>query len=285
MGRRLLEAGHDLAVWNRTAERALPLKERGATVTRTPRDAAQNAAIVLSSLKDDEAICEVALGEDGILRGLQDGAVHCDTSTISPSVAFDLSQSYHNSNRFFVHCPVLGSRRQIAEGALLMFAAGPAEAVDTLEPVLSLLGKRTWRFEQPSAAASLKLACNMLIVSMICGFSQSLAFARKSGLDPALFTEVIQSSALASPMYASKARQIMEGDWSANFIVNNIIKDIDLALAAGDTENVPQPMLAMMRQFFAAASASGYAEEDYSAVSKVFARLAGVDPEASAGGE
>lgn len=276
MGRRLLEAGHDLLVWNRTAARATPLEALGATAVESPEEAARSAGIVLSSVRDDEALKAVSLGERGVLQGLADNAVHCDTSTVSPPCVQTLFNTYQKANRQFVHCPVLGSKKQVAEGALLMFASGAEEATRKLEPVFDLFAKVVWRFENPCAAASLKLACNMLIANMICGFSQSLVFAMKSGIDPALFTEVIQSSALASPMYASKSRQILAGDWSANFFVDNIIKDIQLALEAGTSEDIPLPLLAMTQQFFLAASASGYGKDDYSAVSRVFATLAGV---------
>ncbi len=270
---RLLCTGFDIAVWNRTSSKADPLVAKGAVRASSPSEAVSGAQIVLSSLKDDPALREVLLPLAGQIRA---DAVLCDTSTISPAVAEELASTYGAAGRLAVHAPVLGSKRQIAEGTLLVFASGCPQAVDVLEPVLSVLARRVWRFDEPGRAAALKLACNMMIASMICALSQSLVFGAKLGVDPALFLEVLQSSNLACPMYQSKGQQILDCNWAANFVVDNLIKDITLALDTGAGSGVELPMLSLIRQMFAAASASGFGREDYSAVSKVFEEMAGV---------
>lgn len=268
---RLLSTGFDVAVWNRTSSKADPLVAKGAVCASSPSEAVSRAQIVLSSLKDDAALREVLLPLAGQMPA---DAVLCDTSTISPAMAEELAAAFRPGA--FVHAPVLGSKRQIAEGTLLVFASGSQHAVDALDPVLSVIARRTWRFEEPGRAAVLKLACNMMIASMICALSQSLVFGAKLGVDPGLFLEVLQSSNLACPMYQSKGQQIVNRNWAANFVVDNLIKDITLALDTGSRAGVELPMLSLIRQMFSAASARGYSHEDYSAVSKVFEEMAGV---------
>lgn len=272
---RMLFSGFDVTAWNRSSSKADPLVTKGAALAATPSEAVSGAQIVLSSLKDDAALREVLLPLPGHMPA---DAVLCDTSTISPGLAEELASTYAAAGRMFVHAPVLGSKRQIAEGSLLVFASGSQQAVDVLDPVLGVLARRVWRFDEPGRVAALKLACNMMIAGMICALSQSLAYGAKLGVDPELFLDVIQSSNLASPMYQSKGRQILDRNWAANFFVDNIVKDITLALDSAEEAGVQMPVIAVIRQMFAAASASGFGHEDYSAVSKVFEEIAGITP-------
>jgi len=274
---RLRECGFRVVVWNRSPEKAGPFRAQGVAVAPTPAAAAAGADAVISSVLDDAALRSVAMGPEGILAGLGESAVHCDTSTISPACAREMVEAFRNAGRQFVHAPVLGSRKQVAAGELLIFAGGPLEAVDRVRPALQALGKRIWELREPGSSAALKLACNLMIAGMITTLSQSLVFVRKHGLDPAVFLDVIQSSALAAPMYASKSRQILERDWSANFFVDNLIKDLALARQAALERGLDLPLAALQSQLFEAASAAGYGRDDYSAVYRVFEEMAGLE--------
>ncbi len=281
---RLREAGFGLCVWNRSAEKTEPFRAAGVSVAGSPAGAAAAADIVVSSVLDDAALREVTLGPAGTLSGLGAGAVHCDTSTVSPACAREIHAAFDAAGRRFVHAPVLGSRKQVASGELLIFAGGADEAISAAMPALEALGRKVWRLREPGAPAALKLACNMMIAGMITTLSQSLVFAQKHGLDPCVFLEVIQSSALGAPMYASKSRQILERDWSANFFVDNLIKDIRLARQAGAEAGLSLPLLAIQSQLFEAASAAGWGRDDYSAVYRVFEEMAGLHAEDRSGG-
>jgi 3-hydroxyisobutyrate dehydrogenase-like beta-hydroxyacid dehydrogenase len=285
IARRLRECGFNVVVWNRSPEKAEPFRVEGIPVAESPAAAAAGADTVISSVLDDAALREVSLGPGGILEGLGDTAVHCDTSTISPKCAREIHAAYGDAGKRFIHAPVLGSKKQVAAGELLIFAEGPMAAVEAARPALEALGKRIWELREPGSAAALKLACNMMIAGMITTLSQSLVFACKHGLDPRVFLDVIQSSALAAPMYASKSRQILERDWSANFFVDNLIKDIVLARRAAAEAGLDVPLLALQGQLFEAASAAGYGRDDYSAVYRVFEEMAGLEDEERPGRE
>jgi len=274
---RLLQGRGRVAVWNRTPSRADPLGERGARIARSLPEAVLDADIVVTSVTDDAALKEIVGGDSGILAGLSAGAVHCDTSTVSPVAACAVAERYREADRLFVHAPVLGNKKHAASGELLVFAGGQSQARKAAKPVLELLSAKIWEFEDPGSAAALKLSCNLMIASMITALSQSLVFAAKQGVDPHKLVDVLQNSALGCPMYASKSRQILERDWNANFVVDNLIKDLTLAEKAGRDADVPLPLAALVQQFFVAASVKGYGSEDYSAVCKVFEELAGTD--------
>ncbi len=232
---------------------------------------------MVSSVTDDAALQAIVEGDGGILTGLATGAVHCDTSTVSPEAACAGAEQYRHAGRLFVHAPVLGNRKHAASGQLLVFAGGDCQARTGGEAVLDLLAAKIWEFEDPGSAAALKLSCNLMIASMIAALSQSMVFAAAHAVHPGVLVDVLQNSALGCPMFASKSRQILERDWNANFVVDNLIKDLSLAGKAGRDTGVPLPLASLVQQFFVAASAKGYGSEDYSAVCKVFEELAGTD--------
>lgn len=277
MARKLASAGHEVQVWNRTREKTEALAREGMEVAGSLAELAASSDVVMSSVLDDAALTDIALGEGGILEHLEAEGVHCDTSTITPSAAEGVAAAYTARGKRFVHAPVLGSKKQIMAGELLIFVSGQERDFEIARPALQGIGKRFWHLAGPGEAAGLKLACNMLIASMITGFSQSLVFAAKLGLDPNLFVDVIQESALGCNMYSSKSRQIIERDFSANFFVDNLIKDLDLALEAAQENGIPMPTIALIQQLFTAASARGYGREDYSAVCKILEEAAEMD--------
>ncbi len=198
-------------------------------------------------------------------------------STVSPAWSLQMAATYGQRQRRFVQAPVLGSKRQIQEGTLLVFGGGAAQDVELCEGAWRAFSSRVWRFDSPDQAASVKLACNMLLAQMILGLGQSLVFARKSGVGPATFLEILQASAMASPMFASKGRTLLERNFAANFVVRNMLKDLSLAADAGREAGAPLPLNGLARELFLAADQQGWGEEDYSAAVKVLEFLAGIE--------
>jgi 3-hydroxyisobutyrate dehydrogenase-like beta-hydroxyacid dehydrogenase len=274
MAERLLDSGHEVTVWNRTAEKARPVVERGARLAATPRAAAEAADVAVTMLTDGPAVLETVERPDGLLAGLVPGKVHCDMSTIDIAGSRRLAELYRSRSIGFVRAPVLGNRHAAREGRLLIFAGGPAEALDVAEPVFAALGTRVWRWEGAEQATAMKLASNLLLGGMMEIFAETLVFAASAGIAPQTVIEVIGASALAAPMYPSKARMILEGG-TPNFYVRNMRKDLDLILASGRELHAPLPGTQAVHAAFAAAEA-GRADRDYSAVIEWLEEQAGV---------
>lgn len=272
---RYLGQGCSVTVWNRTASKASDFSGMNAQVADTPANLASSSDITITSLKDDPALLEVSLGPSGILQGLRPEGIHCDTSTILPQTAKTLASRYRETGKLFVHAPVLGSKKQISEGTLLVFTCCPVADRARLEMALTMVSSRIWWLDAPGQPAALKLACNALIASLICSLSQSLTFANKLGVPPKILMDVINHSALACPMFENKSRKILKDDFRPNFVVDNLVKDINTIITAADSSGLPMPLLAAIQQFFRAARSSGYGQEDYSAVCKVFEHIAG----------
>ena len=277
MAEALLKSGHTVRVYNRTQEKAKALVGLGAVQALTPREAAEVAEVVITMVTDPAAVVAVSLGNDGILAGLPYESVHCDMSTVAPTVASKMSGHYHHGSKRFVQSPVLGSVAQIQSGKLLVLAGGDSADIELCRPVWRAFGEHVWTFDAPEKAASAKLACNMLIAHMIVGLGQSLLFAEKSGVAPAILIEILQESALGCMMYGSKGKNLLARDFSPNFVVSNLLKDLTLASDAAAMTKTPLPLNAPIRELFISAVQMGYGDEDYSAVVKVLETLAGAE--------
>jgi 3-hydroxyisobutyrate dehydrogenase-like beta-hydroxyacid dehydrogenase len=277
MGSRLLAAGHEVRVYNRTQSKAQPLIDKGAVFARTPALASQSSDVVISMVSDPAAVAALSLDSDGILGALPATAVHCDMSTVTPGFALHMAESYARRNRRFVQAPVLGSKKQIADGTLIVFAGGADQDIDRCQDAWSAFASTVRRFPAADQAATTKLACNMLIAQMILGLGQSLLYARKGGVDPGIVLEIIQESNLAAPMYGSKGKTLLSRNFAPNFFVRHMLKDLNLAAQSAADAGLPQPMNAAARELFVAAMAQNHGDEDYSAVVKVLEDLAGVN--------
>jgi 3-hydroxyisobutyrate dehydrogenase-like beta-hydroxyacid dehydrogenase len=274
MAERLLASGHDLVVWNRTAEKTRPLVDLGARPAPAPRAAAEQAEIVVTMLTDGPAVLETVERPDGLRAGLVPGKVHCDMSTIDVSAARRLAELYRPLGVGFVRAPVLGNRHAARKGELLIFAGGPPAAVALAEPVFAALGRRVWRWPDAQAATAMKLASNLLLAGMMEIFAETLVFAAGAGISPRTVLDVVAASALAAPMYASKGRMILEGG-EPNFYLRNMRKDLDLILSSGRDLGAPLPATRAVHAAFAAAE-PGRADRDYSAVVEWLEQQAGV---------
>ena len=266
MAERLLEQGLPLVVWNRTAEKTETLVRRGAVQAPSPRELAARVGVVITMLTDGPALEGVALGPDGVAAGLACGKVHCDMSTIDPETSRRLAAHYAARGVHFVHAPVLGSKRAATAGALLIFAGGPREGIHACEPVFAALGKKTWHWEEAPKATCVKLACNLLLGGMMELFSESLLLAARAGVAPATMLEVFAASALAAPMYQSKGETMIRRDFTPNFYLRNMRKDLGLVLDAAKQLGLELPGTRAVRSAYAAAAEAGFGEQDYSAL-------------------
>ena len=274
---RLLAAGHTVTLYNRTKSKAKPFLDEGAHWADTPGEAARNADVVFSIVTDPSAVAAITEGDQGILKAIPAAAVHCDMSTVTPQSAQALQDAYRAQGKRFVQAPVLGSKKQIEAGTLLVFGGGAAEDVQQCETAWRAFSSKSWHLGDAAQAATAKLACNMLIAQMILGLGQSLVFAAKGGVAPSVLLEILGESALASPMYASKGKTLLDRQFQANFVVRNMLKDLRLASEAGEQSATPLPMNGLARELFVSAVQHGWGDEDYSAVVKTLELLAGTE--------
>jgi len=258
MSRSLLRAGFSVTVWNRSAEKAAPLVDAGATAATTPADAVRDADVIITMLFDASAVLSVAAQ---FLPLVRDGAVWMQSSTIG-SLGMQEVAAAASGLIAVVDAPVLGTKDPAEHAALTVLASGSAAAIASLQPVFGAIGSRTVVVgDRLGSASDLKLVCNTWVASLTAGTAQSIALARTFGLEPSLFIDAVSGSASDSPYVHVKGATILSGNRAPQFALDALLKDLDLAQAtAGDsTQN---PYLDDLENLYATASALGHGHDD-----------------------
>jgi len=258
MSRSLLRAGFSVTVWNRSAEKAAPLVDAGATAATTPADAVRDADVIITMLFDASAVLSVAAQ---FLPLVRDGAVWMQSSTIG-SLGMQEVAAAASGLIAVVDAPVLGTKDPAEHAALTVLASGSAAAIASLQPVFGAIGSRTVVVgDRLGSASDLKLVCNTWVASLTAGTAQSIALARTFGLEPSLFIDAVSGSASDSPYVHVKGATILSGNRAPQFALDALLKDLDLAQAtAGDsTQN---PYLDDLENLYSTASALGHGHDD-----------------------
>ena len=254
------------------------MHDRGARLAKTPADAATGAAVVFSMLADDAAVEAVTLGDAGIVAGLAPGAVHVSSSTISVALSERLEAAHVAAEQAYVAATVFGRPEAAAAKQLWVLAAGDPVAVELCMPLLAAIGRGVTRFgDKASTANIVKLAGNFLIASMMESLGEAFALTRKAGVAPSTFLDLFVNVFAHSPIFENYAKLIAKEAYEpAGFKLGLGLKDIRLALAAGERLEVPLPFASVLRDHFLTALAQGKGELDWSGIAQVAAERAGL---------
>jgi len=274
---RILDAGYDLVVYNRTRSKADALEKKGAKVADSVAGACRGRDVVFTMLSDDKALNGVVDG--GLLDTLAKGAIHVPMGTHSVTALSGLKERHDAAGHVFVPAPVLGRPDAAAAGQLGIVPAGPEDAVEKLAPLFEACGRRTfYAGTNPAGAAAVKLANNMVLGCAIEALAESFALTRKFDVDPQVFKEVLTDGLFASPSYKVYANIIANEAYDkVGFSVHLGFKDSNLIMAAGQAANVPLPSLNVFRDSLLEAFAHGEGDLDWSVMGRVRARAGGLE--------
>ena len=277
MAGRLLDAGFDVTVYNRSAGKADDLAARGAAVAATVAEACAGD-VVFTMLANDDAVAAVVEGDGGVLAELRPGATHVSSSTISVGLSRRLTAAHAAAGQQFVTSTVLGRPDAAAAGRLFVLAAGPPEAVEPLMPMLNALGQRTFRVSDVAPAGNVvKLSANFLLATVIESLGDAVALVSKAGVDRHDYIDVITSTLFSAPAYETYGGLIAREEFEpAGFAARLGIKDVRLVLAAAEELEVPLPIASLLRDRFLALLAAGGGDLDWSAISTLAQRDAGL---------
>jgi len=277
MARNLLRAGHQVVVYNRSREKSEPLAAEGAKVAESPAEACRGAQAVMTMLSDDAAVEATVFGEQGIAAALARDGVHISHSTISTALARTLAAGHARHGQHYLSVPVFGRPEAAEAKRLLMVAAGRGDVIDRCRPLFDAVGRQTFiAGAEPWQANAVKVCGNFMIASVLETFGEAFATLRKSGVDPQVFLEVM-NSLFASPVYAGYGRSIASEQFEpAGFALKLGLKDTRLVLAAAEECASPMPVASLIRDHFIAAIAQGEGEFDWSAIARVSARNSGL---------
>jgi 3-hydroxyisobutyrate dehydrogenase-like beta-hydroxyacid dehydrogenase len=274
--RRLLDAGHAVTVWNRTAEKADPLLEVGARWADSPREVAERSEITFTMVTNTAAVTAVAEGPDGILAGLAPGKVYVDMSTASPANTRELAEKVAAVGASMVDAPVSGSVITLEQGKLSIMVGGDAEVFERVKPVLEAIGPRVFHLGPNGAAVTMKIAINLSLAVQMLAFSEGVLLAEKGGISREDAVNVLTNSAIASPMVKYRGPFVLEMPEEAWFDCNMMQKDMVLALDLGRELDVPLPTTAASNEILTAARGMGLDHHDFAVMFDVLAYLSGL---------
>ncbi len=277
MAGHLLKAGHEVIVYNRTAEKAEALVRQGARRAATVAQVC-NAEVVLTMLSDDHALESVSFGDNNLLESLSEGSIHLSCSTISVALSDKLTLNHERREQHFVSAPVFGRPEAAAAAKLYVVAAGDPASADKCQPIFDAIGQRTFRFGgKPSSANLVKLSGNFLIMSVIESLSEALALVGKGGLDQREYLDFLTSTLFNAPVYKTYGTLAVEKKFQpAGFLAALGLKDIRLALQAAESLRVSLPIADLVRNRLLTLLANGGESLDWSAISQIAARDAGL---------
>ena len=276
MALNLVKAGFQVAVFNRTREKAAALEKAGARVASSPADAARDADFVMSIVSDSAASEEVMLGKEGVLQTVKPGAIVIDSATISPVVSRKLACHTAGKEASFLDAPVTGSKHGAEKGELTFMIGGEREVFERAMPVLKVLGKKHIYCGAHGAGLSAKLAQNVIQSTTLEVFCEGFVLAAKAGVRPETMFEIVQSSMARAALTDFKAPFIFKGDFTPYFPLKWMHKDVTLAMEAAYAQGVPMPTAAAVKEVYGAAKAQGNGDLDYAAVITFLEALAGV---------
>ena len=273
MASNLAKAGHEVTVWNRTSGKEV----EGAKTAASPAEAAQGAEVLWLCVSDTAAVENVLFGTGGAEQSLTEGMLIADSSTISPSATRKFAERVARKGVQYVDSPVTGSKAGAEAGTLLFMVGGDEQAIERLKPLYAAMGKKIFRMGETGKGQSTKLVMNLQIAMIYEGFAEALTLAAKLGISTESLIPLINASMVKSGVVEYKAPFVMNRDFTANFPLRLMCKDIRLALEAAKEARVKLPGLETVEEIYDVAVEDGHAELDYSATLLLLEKWAGVE--------
>ena len=266
MAKNLIEAGHELVLYNRTREKAEELAGDGVEVAESPKQVAEKSDVIITMLPDSPQVEEVLAGEGGVLEGVKEGALIVDMSTISPVVTRELAERVEERGASLLDAPVSGGDVGAKEGTLSIMVGGSEGDFQRAEPLFDVMGKVATHVGPVGAGQTAK-ACNQIVVALnIEAVSEALVLGSKAGVDPAKILDAISGGLAGSAVMEAKREKMLGHDFDPGFRIELHHKDLGIALAAGREYGVSLPITAIVDQMLEALKAKGRGDRDHSAI-------------------
>ena len=273
MASNLVKAGHQVTVWNRTAGKDV----EGATTAASPAEAARDAEVVWICVSDTKAVENVLFGPQGVNESLAEGQIIVDSSTISPSATRHFAERVRAKGVQYVDAPMTGSKAGAESGTLIFIVGGEESAIEKLKPLFAAMGKKFFRMGETGKGQAAKLVMNLQIALIYEGFAEALTLATKLGVDAETLIPLIEASMVHSGVVEYKAPFVLKRDFSPNFPLRLMKKDLRLALEAAKEARVKLPGLETVEEIYDMATEDGHENLDYAATLTLLEKWAGVE--------
>ena len=273
VGLHLLESGYSLTVYNRTVSKTASLKEKGAVVFDQPKLVAESSDLVITCVKDADAVNHVLFGRDGLVAGKQADIAVADMSTINPNAAKEISKKLHGEGMRLLEIPVMGGPNVAIDGKLVLMASGDKEVFEEYGDVFDTIASKTFFLGESGSAHSIKLAMNLQISLLALALAEGITLTRKAGFDPEKFLEILNSTYFSTGMSQKKAYKMIKDEYQPTFTLKNLKKDLDAITAAAKDFGATLPIAERANEIYKDAENAGFGDIDYTGILEYIKKL------------
>lgn len=263
---RLINTGYEIIVYNRTREKAESLKKLHVQVADSPRQVAENSDLVIIIVKNSEAVESVSFGKDGIIHGKHENLVVADMSTINPISARKIAARFLEHGIMMIDSPVMGGPGLAEKGQLVVMIGGKKEVYQRCKEVFDSIGERTFQIGENGSGDAMKLAMNLQISILALAISEGIILAKKSGLDPLLFLEILNSTYFKTGMSVNKGPKMAKGNFEASFYLKMMQKDLGEIIYTAKEVGANLPTAKLANELYQDAIKKGFGELDYTGI-------------------
>jgi len=262
----LLDLGFEVTVYNRTKEKTTHAKEKGAKVATSPKEIAENSELVITIVKDANAVKEISFEKNGIIEGRHEKLIVADMSTIDPSESKNITKKFQEHNIHKLDIPVMGGPNVAITGDLVMMASGNKEIFNHCKNVFEKIANKVFFLGESGVANSVKLAMNLQITMLALGLSEGITLVKKANVDPKIFLEILNSTYFKTGMSEKKAYKMIDGKYNTTFTLANLKKDISTITSAAKSLGIELPMIKKAEEVYENAVKEGFGEIDYTGI-------------------
>ena len=266
VGLHLLKSGFQLTAYNRTKEKTKELKNNGAKIVLTPKEVAENSDIVITVVKDSNAVRQVSFEEDGIIFGTHKGLIVCDMSTINPLESKKISEKFSENDISMLDTPVMGGPNVAINGNLVMMAAGKKDSFDICKKLFDAIANKVFYLGENGSAHAVKLAMNLQITMLALALSEGITLVRGAKIDPKIFLEILNSTYFKTGMSENKALKMIQDKFEATFTLENLKKDIKTISETSKSFGLELPMIKKAGEIYENAVEEGFGNLDYTGI-------------------
>ena len=262
----LLDSGFEVTVFNRTKEKTMQAREKGAKVVTSPKEIAENSELIITIVKDAAAVKEISFEKDGIIEGKHEKLIVADMSTIDPTESKNISRKFQEHNIHKLDIPVMGGPNVAITGNLVMMVSGNKESFDCCKNVFEKIANKVFFLGESGVAHSVKLAMNLQITMLALALSEGIILMKKANVDPKIFLEILNSTYFKTGMSEKKAFKMVDSKYDATFTLSNLKKDISTITSAAESLGIELPMIKKAEQVYENAVKEGFGEIDYTGI-------------------
>lgn len=272
MAKNLSKNKVELTVYNRTSTAAHALKDDNITIAEHPNEAVKGADVVFTMLSTPEVVSKLAFGSQGFLTQMKEGAIWADCSTVNPSFVKQSASIAQQNGVHYLDTPVAGTKPHAENAELVFFVGGHKKQLAIIQPLLAFMGRKVIHVGEQSKGAAFKMLVNGMLAQSMLIFSETFLLGQQMGLDRTFLLNMLPNLVVAAPFTKAKAEMIKANDYSVQFPLEWMHKDLHLAALSAYENNQPSPMLNLAKEIFGKAKAAGLGREDFAAIHKYLER-------------